>query len=973
MSMDLRHIAVLNRLLDEALDLDPADAEIWLMRLPPEQAALRPRLRAMLEEHRAATQDRFLQGGPKVAPGDESGARIGDIVGPYRLLQEIGHGGMGTVWLAVRADGTLKRQVALKMPRLARDVDLSMRMARERDIWALLEHPNIARLYDAGVDASGRPYLALEYIAGQRLDAWCRERALSLGARLRLFLQVARAVAYAHGRLVVHRDLKPSNILVTPDGQAHLLDFGIAKLLDERAPQLTQEHGRVLTPRYGAPEQVEGGPVTVATDVYSLGALLYEMLAGRLPFTLPPGSDADWKDAVLAGDPPLASHCTPDKTTRRHLRGDLDAILAKALRRDPALRYQSADAFAHDIDRYLAGDVVTARPDSRTYRWLKFARRHWVGLSSIAAVLLGLIGGGGAALVLAERAAKAAQRERVVRDFVAEVFRADGLAGTTQETSNRSPQWMIENAAQLIETRFAGDPELQAELYGVVGGVFLHLGDYQRAVQYGARQVDELESLHAGRVEQGGALLALAESLIESELFDQADERAKGAMALLRGTPGEDDAEVTALRAELSSGDLVQAQARLSDLQSRPLAKGEGHGRLRAWILACQARLLDLQNRADEATPLFERAIALALAAEGELSLIAAELRLEMANRLPANQEARSHQLFDQAQSALRRRGGAFNIRVIMSSAEKIGKECGPDAVPDLQGVRRDLQVQSFAYPAWFLSNIDSFMGVCNASHGYVAEGLRLINASASAVRDHLKNPMDKANFEDQVGSALMHAGRHEEADIAFRRGLEIYRQILPESSPAMAYPYLYVAINLTMAGRLAEAEMYLRATPHFDSWKGGVEEGDPDISTLAAVWELGRLRLAQGRPKEALALYEQGRPGQGADDRDVNRYRYYIGESLCGVGRVEEGLKSLEASLSGMLQVRAASRDAPWTARVQAAAGLCALAAGKRAVALAHAAAARGAFERQPDVSPYYKAPFLLLERKLGSGPASP
>jgi serine/threonine-protein kinase len=968
MPMPAEHIVVLSRLLDEALELDPADVEAWLMRLSPEQEALRPRLREMLQQHRAATQDRFLQQGPKFDVRDETRLRPGDLVGPYRVIQEIGHGGMGAVWQAVRADGTIKRQVALKLPRLAWDVDLSQRMARERDIWSLLEHPNIARLYDAGVDAQGRPFLALEYIAGQDFSTWCRERALSLEDRLRLFLQVARAVAYAHGRLVVHRDLKPSNILVTADGQAHLLDFGIAKLLDEGIAPLTRERGRVLTPHYGAPEQVEGGPITVTADVYSLGVLLFESLTGQLPFASLPQGAADWEAAVLGGEPAAASQCVADRATRRRLRGDLDAILAKALRRESARRYQSADAFARDIEHYLAGDVVAARPDSMTYRWAKFGRRHWVGLSSIAAILVTVIAGSTAAVVQSQRAARAAHREHVVREFVSEVFRTDGQARAAPEMANRSPQWMIENSAQLIETRFSGEPELQAELYGVVGGVFFEMGDYQRAAQYGERQVDALARMDADRVERGRAVLALAEALIGSELFDQAEARAKSAMTLLHGTSGEDDAAVTVLRTQISSAELARAQALLGDLQSRPRLQDERPSRLRAWLLACQARLLDLQNRADEATPLFERAIAMALATEGELSLIAAELRLDMASRLPANQEARSQALFDQALSALRSRGGAFAIRVLMTSADKLGQDCGPGALARLKDLRRELQAQSFAFPAWFLSKIDFYMGVCNTGDGFVTEGLQLLDSSANAVRDHLMNPMEKANYVNQIGSALMHAGRHDEADAVLRQGLEIYRRILPESSPGMAYPYVFVAINLTMDGRLDEAESFLRAVPQFDAWKGGVAESDPDITTLVAVWELGRLRLAQGRAKEALALYERSPPGQSADERDFNRYRSFLGESLCGVGRLSEGLKSLEESLSGMQRVEAASPAAPWTARVQAAAGLCALAAGKPAAARAYAAAARAAFTSQPGVSPYYKAPYLLLERRLAA-----
>ena len=407
MSPSPADLSTLSRLLDEALDLEPAQTEAWLAALPQAHRHLLPQLREMLAEHQQQGHAGFMSDGPKLegGPVDETVARPDDLVGPYRLIREIGRGGMGAVWLAERADGSLKRQVALKLPRLAWGAGLAERMARERDIGALLEHPNIARLYDAGVDALGRPYLALEYIDGQALDAWCEANALSVPERLHLFLQVARAVAYAHGRLVVHRDLKPSNVLVTADGQAHLLDFGIAKLLNEAAPgdnNLTQEQGRVLTPHYASPEQIQGETITVASDVYSLGALLYELLTAHLPFQAT--SPAALEAAVLEGEPPLASSRVQDKATARALHGEIDAILCKALKRVPAQRYASVDALAQDIERHLNGDTVLARPDSALYRLRKALRRNWVGVSAAAAVLVAVLIGSGVAVLQAQRA-----------------------------------------------------------------------------------------------------------------------------------------------------------------------------------------------------------------------------------------------------------------------------------------------------------------------------------------------------------------------------------------------------------------------------------------------------------------------------------------------------------------------------------------------------------------------------------------
>ncbi len=287
---------------------------------------------------------------------------------------------MATVWLAERADGALQRQVALKLPHAGWTAGLAQRMARERDILAALEHPHIARLYDAGTTAAGRPWLAMERVEGVTLDEFCREQRLDVAARLRLFLQVADAVAYAHARLIVHRDLKPSNILVTARGEVKLLDFGVAKLLEDDAPaaaNLTQQIGRAVTPDYASPEQVSGRPVTVASDVYSLGIVLYELLTGERPYRVERYSAAALEDAIMHADVAAAStRVAGDRKLARRLRGDLDTIVDKALRKDIAQRYPSVESMAADLRRHLEGEPVWAQPPSWRYRTGKFVRRH---------------------------------------------------------------------------------------------------------------------------------------------------------------------------------------------------------------------------------------------------------------------------------------------------------------------------------------------------------------------------------------------------------------------------------------------------------------------------------------------------------------------------------------------------------------------------------------------------------------------
>ena len=328
--------AALNGLLDRALDLHPAERLAWIDSLGTEYDALKPRLRDLLSNDVAPRTSQLLDTIPKFpdVPDDEDGtpsAETGDLVGPYRLLHELGAGGMATVWLAERHDGLIPRPVALKLPRgYWGRTAFGERLTRERDILATLTHPNIARLYDAGITAAGQPYLALEYVEGGRIDEFIRDAGLDVRKRLALFLQVTDAVAYAHAQLVVHRDLKPSNILVTTDGQVRLLDFGIAKLLEQgeaRESELTERSGRALTPDYASPEQIAGTPIGTASDVYSLGVVLYELLTRVRPYRLAHDSRGALEEAILQVDPARPSDVAEERSTRKALRGDVDWIV----------------------------------------------------------------------------------------------------------------------------------------------------------------------------------------------------------------------------------------------------------------------------------------------------------------------------------------------------------------------------------------------------------------------------------------------------------------------------------------------------------------------------------------------------------------------------------------------------------------------------------------------------------------------
>lgn len=465
-----RDFTQFDQLVDAALDQPEAQRARWIDALPPEIGPLKQRLRELLARKPFETLPK-LHNGLDDTPSEIVSDRPGDSIGPYCLERVLGCGGMGTVWLARRADGLLSRDVALKIPHGTwQRAGLSQRMASERHILAALCHSNIGRLYDAGIAADGRPYLALEYIEGEPIDEYCRERDLALHARLKLFEQVAAAVAYAHSKLIVHRDLKPANILVTPAGEVRLLDFGIAKLLDDgrgTSTALTELSGRVMTPDYAAPEQILGEPISTAADIYSLGVVLYELLTDRRPYELKRGSRSALEDAIVQCEPRRPSEVASSRTGARMLRGDLDTIVMKALKKSPQERYATMNALADDIGRYLAGRPVLARPDTVAYRAHRFFGRHKLAVSAAAAVMLALLLGAAVALWQARLALEQRARAEQVKDFVVSTLRnADPYARARGQHLTITGQLL--SARMRAEAELADQPQVQVELLAII-------------------------------------------------------------------------------------------------------------------------------------------------------------------------------------------------------------------------------------------------------------------------------------------------------------------------------------------------------------------------------------------------------------------------------------------------------------------------------------------------------------------------
>jgi hypothetical protein len=497
-------------MLSEALEMETGERDAWLADVDAARPEVGPLLRKLLATHARAQRNRELETGPRMAPAAWSSAHgAGERVGPFELVRPIGHGGMGEVWLARQADGRVQREVALKLPALhLLEGAWRERFRRERDILARLEHPHIARLYDAGVTDAGQPWLAMEFVGGLTLLEHANSRNLGLAGRLALFRQVLDSVAHAHRHLVVHRDLKPANILVDAQGRVKLLDFGIAKLLDAEdgtsgpATELTRLGGRMMTLRYAAPEQVAAGTITTTTDIYALGVILHELLTGLAPYRSVREGRTLTEVALLQESIAVPSGLGLPKPLARQLAGDLDAIVLKALRREPAHRYASVELFDVDIAAHLERRPVKARAGTWRYLAGRFIARRKLPIAAAAAVVATLVGG----LVVAERERQVAlaEKARAERHFasvrkLANTFIFD-IQAELEQLAGSLParKKLVGTAADYLDRLAAeshGEPALALEVAGAFRRLAeisgdargAHLGDHAGARRYAGR------------------------------------------------------------------------------------------------------------------------------------------------------------------------------------------------------------------------------------------------------------------------------------------------------------------------------------------------------------------------------------------------------------------------------------------------------------------------------------------------------
>jgi tetratricopeptide (TPR) repeat protein len=599
--------------LDHALDLPPADRESWVASLGLENAALADEVRMLMGDQEAASRDGFLAGGLASRPAVSV---AGHRIGAYTLVSLIGRGGMGTVWLAQRSDGRFDGNVAIKLLNLGSiGPSAEARFTREGSILARLRHEHIAHLVDAGVSAMAQPYLVLEHVEGNHIDEYCDHHNLGVDARVQLFLDVLDAVAHAHANLIVHRDIKPSNVLVRTDGQVKLLDFGIAKLIDadSQVMSATGMEGRALTPEYAAPEQLTGGPITTATDVYALGILLYVLLGGRRPAAARGRSAAELIRSIVETDLPRLSTVAP---AGKALRGDLDTIVAKALKKVPEERYASAAAMADDLRRYLRHEPVIARPDTFAYRTAKFLRRRRGAVAVAAGVILVI-----ASLVGFYTARLGSERDRARLEAdksarISELLTSLLTGADPYATHDREPtvRHILDAGAERVAKELRDQPDVKAEMMTVIGRIYQRLGLHGKA----APLLDEAAAL--GRA-SGRPTVQLARSLNDLGVLSRergdavhATPLLEEALAMRRTLLGREHQDVAVTLVELGRayedrGESASAEPLFREaLEIRRKVLGENH---RETATSKSALALLLWRRGDlaAAEPLFRQSL----------------------------------------------------------------------------------------------------------------------------------------------------------------------------------------------------------------------------------------------------------------------------------------------------------------------------------------------------------------------------
>lgn len=826
----------LEELFHAALETGPAARDDFLDRVCGPDMTLRKQLQALLiaseEDHN------WVEDAAAEAASDFTSNLLDTTIGPYKIVRELGHGGMGAVYLAVRADDQYRKQVALKLAHAGlKGSSVLTRFRAERQILADLEHPNIARLLDGGATSWGQPYVVMEYVDGVPINDYCNQHALAIPARLNLLLQVCGAVSYAHRKLVVHRDIKPGNILVTSDGTPKLLDFGIAKLLapDEHLASLavTRADERLMTPEYASPEQVRGEPVTTSTDVYLLGVLAYELLAAKRPFSAEKSTPAELARIICEQEPEKPSAAAnqsgagdESKRRRRELKGDLDNIVLMAIRKDPARRYASVDQFADDIRRYLSGFPVAAREDSWQYRGRKFVRRHRGGVIFAAAFLLLLLGFGISMAVLAKRLAAerdAARAERAKAEQVSRILTESFKVVDPSEARGNTitAREILDREAGRID-QLRNQPELFGQTLHTLGEVYYSLGLFAESEAMLTRALAVRRRLYGNnRIEVAETLYQTGNLKVEQGQYPAAEAYYREALAMRRRLEGNETIGVAQILRGLGIALRDQsrdAEAEAACLESVRILKGlpdQGKEELGDALDHVADVLID-QGKYAQAEPYYREAIVVLRKYLGEDHPTSAAVESSFAGVLYLEGKYRESQ-------------------------------------PIFSGVLpvfRKLYGEQHPYTA----RVESDFALMLETKGDYVEADQLFRLAVAGFRAGLgeEHPHTATAIANLAG-LLGRRGAYIEAAALYHQALAIRRKVLGEGHDATIRSYRDIAIALYDQKRYRESENLFRSV------LAKQEKVLPGHPTLAnTVRDLGRAICAQGRYGEAEPLLRQ-------------------------------------------------------------------------------------------------------------------
>lgn len=835
----------LNVYLDQALDVPIGRREEWLRELESKEPTVGAEIRRLLAAEATERFASFLN--EPVAPAPSAQALAGQVLGRFRILRELGQGGMAVVYLAERADGHYSQRVALKVLRFGlKGSEAQFHFAQERQILASLHHQSIARLIDAGITTTGLPYLVMEYVEGVPIDRYCDEQRLSIDARLELFLQVADAVRYAHRHLIVHRDLKPSNIVVTHEGTVKLLDFGIAKLLApgrfEHAAPPTRDGLRLMTPEYASPEQVRGQQVTTATDIYQLGLLLYILLTGHEPYPvrgrtpmeafrvicefepLPPSAALGNTESVKGIS---VTRATRPRRLRRSLRNDLDAILLKALRKEPAQRYTSVEWFIDDIRRHQEGLTVSAYRGVWAYRAGKFLRRHATVLSVVGIAILALAASTTwYTIQLANernRARLEAASATQVAEFLASVFRGSQSRIANGSTTARE---LLDRGAARIETELANQPALKARLLNVIGDVYLQYDLDEQARPLLERALQQNTQLYGrNSKEAADSLAALAALASDSDDLPKAQDLFQEVLRIREQTLGPRHVAVADASAALAG-----TYARLGDARS---------------AISASERAIDIyeeQTNGDD-----ERL----LSAMNVLAIAAVD----------AGDPRRARNAFEQLLPRIERSLGTKhrNYGQVLGNLAYARLELGEyDGVE--QQLKRSMQI---------------FEGLYGADHSSI--NIRRI----------------------VLGLFYQRTGRLNESLAMFQQAIDSQRRLSGPGDRVEAHALLGIADTLRSRGELDQALQKVQTTLDIRRKLVGTEHDDYAQALQAygeIQLELGNIAAASPAMTEALAIYRRSRVGEHYEIADSQ-----IGHALLlmSTGKASEAESELREALA--------------------------------------------------------------------------